>query len=62
MRKHHKNLFKDQLWGDKFWSSGYFYRTVGAVNSETVKRYIEEGQKKHWKNNAKEQTTLLSYA
>ena len=62
MRKYHKNLFQDQLWGDKFWSGGYFYRTVGAVNSETVKRYIEEGQKKHWDTNETEQTTLLSYA
>ena len=62
MRKHHRELFKDQLWGDKFWTSGYFYRTVGAVNAETVKRYIEEGQKKHWNANKAEQSTLLSYA
>ncbi|MEK6963368.1 MAG: IS200/IS605 family transposase [Nanoarchaeota archaeon] len=62
MRKNHRELFKNQLWGEKFWSSGYFYRTVGAVNSETVKHYIEQGQKKHWENNEKEQTTLLSYA
>ena len=48
MRKGHKALFNDKLWGDKFWSAGYFHRIVGAVNSETVKRYIEEGQKKHW--------------
>ena len=62
MRKNHNDLFKHLLWGDKFWTSGYFYRTVGAVNSETVKRYIEQGQKKHWQNHSKEQTTLLSYA
>lgn len=62
MNKGHKHLFKDKLWTHKFWSSGYFHRTVGAVNSETVKRYITEGQKKHWKANEKQQATLLNYA
>jgi len=63
MRKGHKWLFDSKLWGRKFWSSGYFHRTVGAVNSETVKRYIEEGQKKHWKEHEeKKQKTLLNYA
>ena len=59
MRKGHKYLFEEKLLGDKFWSSGYFHRTVGAVNSETVKRYILEGQKKHWNSN--EQKTLVNY-
>ena len=45
MRTRHWELFKDKLWGDKFWSEGYFARTVGAVNADTVKRYIEESQK-----------------
>ncbi|HLB34598.1 MAG TPA: IS200/IS605 family transposase [Chthoniobacterales bacterium] len=63
MRKGHKELFEDKLWGDKFWSAGYFYRTVGIVTSETVKKYINEGQKKHWtEQEAKKQTTLLHYA
>lgn len=44
MRKHHWDLFKDELYGDSFWSDGYFYRTVGAVNAETVKRYVSESQ------------------
>lgn len=48
MRKHHRALFKDKLYGKKFWSAGYFYRTVGAVNAETVKHYVEESQQKHW--------------
>jgi len=52
MRKWHSKLFEDKLWGDKFWTSGYFYRTVGAVNAETVKKYIQEGQLTDW---AKEQ-------
>ena len=59
MRKGHKYLFEEKLLGDKFWSSGYFHRTVGAVNSETVKRYILEGQRKHWNSN--EQKTLVNY-
>lgn len=62
MRKGHSYLFKRKLWGDKFWSGGYFYRTVGVVTAETVKRYIEEGQAKHWvEEEQKQQTTLLTY-
>jgi len=63
MRKGHRYLFSDKLWGKKFWSCGYFHRTVGAVNSETVKRYITEGQKKHWKElEHRPQRTLLGYS
>ena len=62
MRKGHFALFSDKLWGKKFWSAGYFHRTVGAVTSETVKRYIAEGQKKHWKQiEHKEQKTLMNF-
>jgi len=49
MRKRHRDLFGDQLYGKKFWTAGYFYRTVGAVNSETVRLYVEQSQQKHWK-------------
>ena len=48
MRKHFSYLFKDKLWGKKFWSEGHFYRSVGAVNAETMKHYVEESQTKHW--------------
>jgi putative transposase len=48
MRKGHLNLFEEKLWGKKFWSEGHFYRSVGAVNAETMKHYIEECQTKHW--------------
>ena len=44
MRKHHRDVIKKHLWGKKFWSGGYFYRTVGAVNAETVRRYVDESQ------------------
>lgn len=60
MRKGHHHLFKNYLWGKKFWSSGYFYQTVGVITSETVKQYIERGQKKHWA--AANQKTLFSYS
>lgn len=36
------------LWGDSFWSDGYFYESVGRVTSDTVKFYIERQQGKHW--------------
>jgi len=62
MRKGHSALFSNKLWGKKFWSAGYFHRTVGAVTAETVKRYIAEGQKKHWKQvENKEQKTLFNF-
>jgi len=48
MRKHHLDLFKHKLWGEKFWSEGYFYRTVGVVTADAVKFYVEHSQKKHW--------------
>src|SRR3989344_5593397 len=48
MRKHFSNLFRNKLWGKKFWSEGHFYRSVGAVNKETMKHYIEDCQNKHW--------------
>lgn len=63
MRKGHKELFVGKLYGRKFWSAGYFHRTVGAVTAETVKRYVAEGQKKHWVEYAqKQQQTLLYYS
>ena len=48
IRKHFKLLLKGKLWGKKFWSEGHFYRSVGAVNKETMKHCIEECQDKHW--------------
>ncbi len=48
MRKNHSSLFKNKLYGDKFWTAGYFYRSVGATTSEAIKFYIEHSQEKHW--------------
>ena len=62
MRKHHVELFSAHLWGSKFWSGGYFYRTVGAVNSRTIKRYVEDTQEKHWKVQLHTQKTLFQFS
>ena len=55
MRKNFWYLFRDKLWGDKFWSEGHFYRSVGAVTKESTEWYVREGQKKHWKQYTYEQ-------
>ena len=39
---------KDKLWGDSFWSDGYFYRSIGSTTSDAVEYYIKYSQKKHW--------------
>jgi len=59
MRRGHAALFQDKLWGDKFWSEGHFYRSVGAVHKEAVYWYVKEGQKKHWQKYTYEQYVRL---
>ncbi len=63
MRKRHRELFSSQLWGGKFWSSGYFYQTVGTITAESVKEYITKSQSKHWEQPllSASQKTLVSY-
>src|SRR5215467_13169752 len=39
---------KGKLWGDSFWSDGYFYRSVGSTTAEAVKYYVENSQRRHW--------------
>ncbi len=39
---------RGKLWGDSFWSDGYFYRSVGSTTSEAVRYYIERSQRKHF--------------
>jgi len=60
LRRGHRPLFEDKLWGKKFWTYGHFYRSVGAVNKETVKQYVEQSQTKHWET-TRQQQTLLAY-
>ena len=61
MRKCFKKLFSEKLYGKKFWTEGHFYRSVGAVNAETMKHYVEESQEKHWnkKKIRQEQAIIL---
>ena len=61
MRKRHAKLFCETLAGAKFWTSGYFYRTVGAVNTVTARHYVEESQSKHWKTKEQKQRTLIEF-
>ena len=62
LRRGYSYLFADKLWGDKFWTAGYFYRTVGVVTADTVRRYVQESQRKHWEHApATEQRTLVAY-
>ena len=48
IRKKCWNTIKKYLWGDQFWSDGYFFESVGRVTSEMVEFYIERQQRKHW--------------
>ena len=48
LRRECWDIIKFALWGDHFWSSGYFYESVGRVTDDMVKFYIERQQRKHW--------------
>jgi len=48
IRKNHWSLIKNYLWGEKFWSEGYFCRSIGSTTTEAVEYYIEHSQDKHW--------------
>ncbi|MGR5864175.1 transposase [Bacillus cereus] len=38
---------KKRYWGQHLWARGYFCATVGAVNEETIRKYIEGQQGEH---------------
>ena len=38
---------KGKLWKGHLWSRGKFYRSIGQVNGETIKRYIEQSKHQH---------------
>ena len=48
LRLHFAERVRTKLWGNRFWSGGYFAETVGRVTAETVRYYIERQQRKHW--------------
>ena len=63
MRKNHQELFKNKLYGKKFWSAGYFYRTVGVVNASTVRIYVEESQKYSFRKSGRpNQPSLIEFS
>jgi putative transposase len=33
------------LWGDSFWSDGYFAESIGSVSEGIVRQYIDEQRK-----------------
>ena len=35
---------KFKLWSGSLWSRGKFYRSMGQVNAETIKRYIKQSK------------------
>ncbi len=32
------------LWGDSFWADGYFAESVGKVDEEVIRKYIQKQQ------------------
>ena len=43
IRKEHPEL-EEFLWGDSFWSDGYFAETIGKIDEQVIKNYIREQQ------------------
>ncbi len=63
LRREFRELQK-RYCGQHLWSREYFCATVGAVDEETVKRYVEnqnddEGEFKVWDVEEKEKPTLF---
>lgn len=51
--------FKAEMWGGKFWSSGYYVNTVGQhANESVIKRYVQD-QGKTYKQIHRNQLTLF---
>lgn len=50
VRKEFWDILQERLWGNAFWSSGYFHESIGSVTENHIKFYIERQQKKHWMN------------
>lgn len=63
LRNAHALRLRKWLWGNAFWTGGYFYRTVGAVTSQAMYKYVTEAQQKHWtkQETSSPQTTLLQF-
>lgn len=46
IRKNNAEFLKNFYWKPYFWSSSYYIGSVGNVNEETVKKYIQNQNKK----------------
>lgn len=46
IRAEHPEL-EEFLWGDSFWSDGYFAESVGVLQEDTLKQYIQEQHLQH---------------
>jgi putative transposase len=44
VRKEYPEL-EEFLWGDSFWAEGYFAESIGHVDEEVVRKYIDEQNK-----------------
>ncbi len=49
VRKQNWKILQHHLWGNSFWSEGYFHESIGRVTEDHIKFYIERQQGKHWK-------------
>ena len=43
LRKEHSEL-EEFLWGDSFWSDGYFDESIGKMNYKQMRQYIKENK------------------
>ena len=51
--QHEFGHIRKRYWGQHFWARGYFVVTVGNVNEEDVKKYIEDQEEHHKKDDFK---------
>ena len=50
IRKEYGNELEEFLWGDSFWSDGYFAESVGKVNELIITSYIKNQREKQIMN------------
>ena len=49
IRKEYPEL-EEFLWGDSFWGDGFFAESVGQVNEQVIREYIQnQDKKKSWR-------------
>ena len=50
VREKHWNRICGKLYGNKFWTAGYFFETAGRIAPDNLEWYVAKGQQKHWAN------------